>query len=524
VSFVSWQFASLLAAVVPLYWLLPWRGRIYLLLAASYLFYGSWDSRFLALILTSTAVDFFCGLGIAEKRQRPGKVFLTGCAPLAWLVVSGWMDSRAAVAPWILLVAGVFPVLFTLAHEVAWRLAASRRRRFFLGLSISTNLGVLFFFKYFNFFADSATALLGLAGITPGWTTLNIILPVGISFYTFQSICYSVAVYRGETAATDDLPVFATYLSYFPQLVAGPIERSSDLLPQMQKPAVWTAGHLHEGLALMLVGFFKKMFVADNCAVLANYAFDPNTPLNTTWILIGSLAFAFQIYGDFSGYTDIARGTSQLLGIRLSRNFAFPYFALTPSEFWTRWHITLSSWFRDYVYIPLGGNRRSSVITLRNLWITMLLAGLWHGASWTFILWGAYHAALLSAYRLVPGCETWLRARNDWRVPAGWLLMFSFTLGGWVIFRCGSLEQLARWFAALGRWNAAGAVPATGPFIWLLVHIAPLLLLQLATRRSRDEARMEQWSWPARTAAFVLMFLLVATNYSPNNEFIYFQF
>ncbi len=526
-SFVSWQFAALLAVVVPLYWALPWRGRIWLLLAGSYLFYGVWDSRFLALILTSTLIDFYCGLGMAGRREGWLKIFSLGALPGAWLLLGGWLRPQAAVENWVLGVAGLFPVLFVAAYELLWRLPEPKQRRAFLLLSIFTNLGVLFFFKYFNFFAGAATALLTELGFTPGWTLLHVILPVGISFYTFQSISYSVSVYRGQTPATDDLPVFATYLAFFPQLVAGPIERSADLLPQVQRPAPWQVEHLHGGLTLLLVGFFKKVFVADNCALLANYAFDTHTALNGWWAVLGVLAFAFQIYGDFSGYTDIARGSAQLLGVHLSRNFAFPYFARTPSEFWQRWHMTLSAWFRDYVYIPLGGNRRGLALTLRNLWIAMLLAGLWHGASWTFVLWGAYHAALLSLYRLTPALnalDTDGGTKSAWRATAGVLFMFGLTLIGWVIFRSRDLAQLTHWFTALGHWGTAGLPAAGKPFLWLLLHVAPLLLLQLATRRARDETRFEHLPWPARAAVFAGLVLLTVTTVSQNNEFIYFQF
>lgn len=522
-SFVSWQFGALLAAVVPLYWALPWRGRVWLLLAASYLFYGSWDVRFLALILTSTAIDFYCALGMSEQRQPAARVFLAASTPAVWLALTRVLAPTATVPTPVLAIAAVFPVAFTLLHTRLWQLGAHRRRAF-LWLSIATNLGVLFFFKYFNFFADSADDLLGTLGFHPGWTTLNIVLPVAISFYTFQSINYSVAVYRREIAPTDDLPVFAMYLAFFPQLVAGPIERATDLLPQMQKPVTWKLDHLHGGLGLLLVGYFKKVFVADNSALLANYVFDSATPLTAPWALLGATAFAVQIYGDFSGYTDIARGSAQLLGIHLSRNFAFPYFALTPSDFWQRWHITLSSWFRDHVYIPLGGNRGGLAITLRNLWITMLLAGLWHGANWNFILWGAYHAALLTAYHLVPGAEAWLKARRDWRLPVGMTLMFALTLIGWVLFRCHNLAQLGRWFGALAHWDLPGTLPILRPCAWLLIHTVPLLLLQAATWRARDEVRWAHWPWPARAVAFLLLFLLATTNFSPNQEFIYFQF
>ena len=257
-----------------------------------------------------------------------------------------------------------------------WRLPWPRaKRRAFAALSILTNLGVLGFFKYFNFFASSLEAVAGRLGWTPDWTLPHIILPVGISFYTFQSISYSVEVFKGKARPAADFVTFAAYLSFFPQLVAGPIERPNDLLPQFETPAAWDPANFHRGLRLILTGLFKKVYVANNCAMIANYAFAPGRVLGAPWALLGALAFAFQIYGDFSGYTDIARGSARLLGIRLNHNFNFPYFAQGPSEFWRRWHITLSSWFRDYVYIPLGGNRRGTGRMYFNLWLTMLLAG-----------------------------------------------------------------------------------------------------------------------------------------------------
>jgi len=515
-----------MVTVVPLYWALPWRGRIWLLLVSSYFFYGCWDSRFLALIATSTIIDFFCGLGMAGRRENAWKVFLFCCVPGSWLLASKWLFSSATVGNGVIIVAVILPAFFTGLYQIMWLVRANRQRLALLLLSVGTNLGVLGFFKYFNFFAQTAAELLGALGWTPGWTLQHIILPVGISFYTFQSISYSVSVYRGLTPATDDLPTFAAYLAFFPQLVAGPIERSADLLPQMQRAAQWDVRHLHVGLTLILVGCFKKIYVADNCALLANFAFDANKPITAGWAVLGVVAFAFQIYGDFSGYSDIARGSALLLGIRLSRNFAFPYFARTPSDFWQRWHITLSSWFRDYVYIPLGGNRGGTFRTLRNLWITMLLAGLWHGASWTFVLWGAYYAALLSLYRFAPGLNQLEKAQaaSAWRSAPAVTLMFLFTLIGWVIFRSRNLEHLSNWCFALRHWQVHGLPGVLKPSFWLILHVTPLLLLQYATRRERDEARFVHFPWPARAVVFVVLFLLTATTVSQSNEFIYFQF
>jgi D-alanyl-lipoteichoic acid acyltransferase DltB (MBOAT superfamily) len=527
VAFVSWQYALFLLAVVLLYWQLPWRGRIFLLLAGSYFFYGMWDARFLALLLTTTVVDFFGALAIAGERKSAAKVFGIGLLPLVWLLgCLAFGRTETDVARWIVLAAAVFPVAYGLLYQLLWRLPVAKQRRAFLILSLASNLGALCFFKYFNFFAGSLEGLLAGMGWNPGWTLLHIILPVGISFYTFQSISYAVDVYRGTAKPSSDFFTFAAFVSFFPQLVAGPIERRNDLLPQLEKPAPFDIGDIHYSLRLILIGLFKKVFVADNCALLANYAFDAKTQLNGQWALLGVLAFAFQIYGDFSGYTDIARGSARLLGIRLNRNFSFPYFAASPSDFWRRWHITLSFWFRDYVYIPLGGNRHGALKTFRNLWIAMLLAGLWHGANWTFVMWGAYYAALLTLYHAVPGLNRLAEPEKNphWKMVLGAALMFTFTLIGWAIFRSADLGQLGNWFAAFGNWNSGATVDWLKPSYWWLFHVVPLLLLQLATWRARDEVEFERFAWPVRGLIYTTLFLLVASSVAPDVEFIYFQF
>ncbi|MDB6109806.1 MAG: D-alanyl-lipoteichoic acid acyltransferase DltB, superfamily, partial [Pedosphaera sp.] len=301
-------------------------------------------------------------------------------------------------------------------------------------------------------------------------------------------------------------------------------ERPKDLLPQFEKATPWKVANFHQGLQLILIGLFKKCFVADNCSLLADYAFDQGTVLNGEWALLGAVAFAFQIYGDFSGYTDIARGSAQLLGIRLSHNFSFPYFAQGPSDFWKRWHITLSTWFRDYVYIPLGGNRQGGARTYFNLWLTMLLAGLWHGANWNFVIWGAYHGTLLILYRLVPGLSWFSEAKSGWRVWTGVALMFAFTLVGWAIFRCAGLPQLAQWFQAFAHWEKARALPWMKPVLWLLFHTLPLVALQLATWKSRDEVENGAWPWPVRGLVYALIFLCVFTSAAGDVTFLYFQF
>lgn len=526
VSFVSWQYALFLPLVALLYWRLSGRARIGLLLAASYTFYGVWDARFLALLLTSTCIDYFCGLAMVGQRVSLARVGGVALLPAVLLGYVGLYTEKSGVVDgWILFAAGCFPIVFTALYSALWSQSAERQRRAFLILSIVTNLVVLGFFKYFNFFAVSALSLCAQAGWNPGWVLPKIILPVAISFYTFQSIAYSVDIFRGKAEPVRDVVTFAAYLSFFPQLIAGPIERPNDLVPQFLKPAAWSIDDFHRGLRLILVGLFKKVFVADNCALLANFAFDPKTELNAPWALLGVLAFAFQIYGDFSGYTDIARGSARLLGFHLNMNFRFPYFARGPSEFWQRWHITLSSWFRDYVYIPLGGNRCGTPRMLFNLWLTMLLAGLWHGASWAFVLWGAYHGAVLILYRVVPPLRRLAESNEgaSWRVPTSMAMMFAFTCVGWVLFRSHDLAQFAAWFSALGDWNAV-AMEWVKPARWLALHVVPLLLLQAVAWKERDEVEFLHLPWVVRGVIYAVLFIAVTSSAIMDAEFIYFQF
>ncbi len=534
-SFTSWIYPFFLAGVVALYWRLPLRGRWWLLLGASYLFYAAWDVRFLALLLTSTAIDYFCGRAIAGERRPAGEVLGLSLLPVAWLglcrIAGPLLPAEwhlPAVGGGVLGAAAGFPVAFTLLYQAAWGMSEpGRRGRAFLWLSVATNLAVLGFFKYFAFFAETLRSLLASAGFTAGWSLPVILLPIAISFYTFQSISYAVDIHRGRAQPARDFVLFAAYLAFFPQLVSGPIERAGRFLPQFEVARTWEVGHLHAGIRLLLVGLFKKLVVADNCALVANHVFDPATPLDGWWGVLGVVAFAFQIYGDFSGYTDLARGSARLLGIELSPNFRFPYFASGPSEFWQRWHITLSTWFRDYVYIPLGGNRGSTSRTLLNLWITMCLAGLWHGASWTFLLWGAYHGLLLTLYRVVPllgrleAASPAARAWDRW-VAVG--VMFLLTLAGWGIFRCTTLAQLAHWGVSFGHWPGSGIRAVARPAAWVAIHVVPLLLWQWGTASARDEAATEGWPWGVRGLAYLIALLLVASSTAGDQEFIYFQF
>jgi len=325
--------------------LLPGTQRQRWLLLASYFFYGSWDWRFLALILFTTAVDY-----------------------------------------WI-------------AHRIHRSDDPDERRRALL-VSVCVNLGVLGFFKYFNFFIDSAAALLEAAGLHASLPALQIILPVGISFYTFQSMSYVIDVYRRDTVPAQTFVLYALYVSYFPQLVAGPISRVGDLMPQLAAPSRVTADRVNFGLCLILIGLAKKVLIADMLAPEVDRIFADPESQSSGMLLRGAYFFAFQIYCDFSAYSDIARGVSEFFGVRLMINFEQPYLSRSITEFWRRWHISLSSWLRDYLYIPLGGNRLGAAKTYRNLMLTMLIGGLWHGAAWTFVAWGAWHGALLALERL----------------------------------------------------------------------------------------------------------------------------
>jgi len=456
------------------------RWRNLLLLVGSYIFYGSWNWTFLGLILLSTLVDYRVGQLIA--RRSPDKP------------------------------------------------ADKRSRQRLLFVSVFVNLGVLGVFKYFNFFADSFVDLLNVFGLQADDITLHVLLPVGISFYTFQTLSYTIDVYRGKLEPVDNLVDFATFVAFFPQLVAGPIERATNLLPQIQSIRPIRIEQIHSGLYLILWGLFQKVVIADNAAILANTIFNSYEQYSGIEILVGVLAFTFQIYGDFSGYSDIARGISRLMGIELMVNFRLPYFALNPSDFWNRWHISLSSWLRDYLYIPLGGNRKGTAKTYRNLMITMVLGGLWHGAAWNFVIWGFYHGTILVLYRLFerkPMHENpWSGRYNYLIVGFKMLVMFGLTLFGWMIFRVESMEQLFHMTTALFDMRTA-ALSATvyelfQPFSW---HIIILMFFNLWQYRSRNLLVVLHSHWLVQS--IILCFLLlwmVAFGARESIEFIYFQF
>jgi D-alanyl-lipoteichoic acid acyltransferase DltB (MBOAT superfamily) len=392
---------------------------------------------------------------------------------------------------------------------------------------MALNLGMLGYFKYFNFFAENLQAFLAHLGISVPLTQLNVILPIGISFYTFQSMSYVIDVYRRDLAPTRDFIAFATFVSFFPHLVAGPIMRPTSLLPQVARPRHFDLRRFYDGSYLIFWGLAKKIVVADNLALIVDDLFGRSNSLNGGSALIAVYAFAIQIYCDFSGYTDIARGVAKCLGFELSLNFNLPYFATNPKDFWSRWHISLSQWLRDYVYIPLGGSRGPRAMVYRNLMLTMLLGGLWHGAAWTFVAWGCYHGLLLVGHRLA---SPWLERirpvdsvdRACWRILCI-LATFHLVCLGWLLFRAHSMEQVVDMLWAI---VYRPGIPPAACLVPFLVVATPLLLLQLIQYLSKDLNIVGRTPWYFRTVFYTACFyaLVLGGAVDGGKQFIYFQF
>ncbi len=416
---------------------------------------------------------------------------------------------------------------------MAWRHGRGIAVRF-LWLSIVSNFGMLGFFKYFNFFVENVAGVLASIGLTVHEPTLRILLPVGISFYTFQAMSYTIDVYRGELHARRSLLDLAVFVSFFPHLVAGPIQRASYLLPQVESPRRFSAEKARSGFVLICWGFFKKLVVADNVGVIANKVFALSDP--TFYILwAGVFAFAIQIYADFSAYTDIARGTSRWLGFELTENFAHPYLARSPTDFWRRWNISLSSWFRDYVYIPLGGSRLGSWLWTRNVLITFLLSGLWHGASWNYVLWGLYHGLLLLITQSMTKPTSTAVPFWSWRTVPQVLGMFVLTNIGWLLFRETELSAIVR-DLTLSPFGVSDLDRQTGVYLFLLAlgYSVPLWVQSLWVEATRGSTAVEPAeprafaSWPRLVLQGVACGLALAAilvlRSRTSLDFIYFQF
>ncbi len=470
--FNSLEFAIFLPLVLILYCRLRHQQQNILLLIASYVFYAFWDVRFLSLILISTVVDYTVGLWVKRARQQDN----------------------------------------------------GRQAQIGLSLSLIVNLGLLGFFKYFNFFTDSFIDLFHIFGITLTPTTLNIILPVGISFYTFQTLSYTIDVYRRKLEPTRNPLDFALFVAFFPQLVAGPIERAVNLLPQIQKPRTVTHTHLEQGVHLILVGLLRKVAVADTAGLLADRYFAAPQNFTSLDLIAGILLYTLQIYGDFAGYSNIARGVSLLLGFDLMRNFKHPYFAINIADFWRRWHISLSTWLRDYLYIPLGGNRRGPRRTYINLMLTMLLGGLWHGASWNFVIWGGLHGLYLALHRylrdMLPATPQIGISHNIRQFSSG-LLTFCLVAFTWVFFRIPDWPTTQIYLAGLARLDFSGGLG----LLPLLLLALIILITDVLQARADDEfyfLRYPSLMQGAVVAEAILLIIFLSGG--QNVPFIYFQF
>lgn len=485
--FNSLEFAIFLPLVFAVYWLLQhfnlrWQNAW--VVASSYFFYGWWDVRFLVLIAFSTLTDFLIGRAL----------------------------ERTIVAS---------------------------QRKYLLWLSIGVNLGLLGFFKYFDFFVTNFTTAFTLFGSPVEGRLLDIVLPVGISFYTFQTLSYTIDVYRGKLKATPNLLSFAAFVSFFPQLVAGPIERATRLLPQFETRRKFDYTKAADGMRQILWGFFKKMVVADSCAIVVNQVFGSYEYQSGSVLVLGAVFFAFQIYGDFSGYSDIAIGTARLFGIELMQNFRMPYFARDVADFWRRWHISLTTWFRDYVYIPLGGSRNGKWNAVRNTILVFLVSGFWHGANWTFIVWGLYHALLflpllllnknrryvdsgIDEAKLLPGVGQFLQM----------VLTFLLVTVGWVFFRAESVTDAFSYLCAMVSFgpgyfnvNTLFASTTTLSNFTLLFALLSIVLLLVAEWMQRAKTHaLDIAGWRYRGVIYLLLMLFIYIAKGDSASFIYFQF
>lgn len=480
--FNSISFLIFLPVVFAIYWILnrklQWQNAF--VVVASYFFYGWWDWRFLFLIAFTSACSYISGILIERTRNDAAQ--------------DGAKQQHKSKA--------------------------------ITATNIVINLMILGIFKYYNFFVESFVAL--FPALNADHLLLSIILPVGISFYTFQALSYSIDVYRRKLEPTHDIVAFFAYVSFFPQLVAGPIERATNLLPQFTKSRQFDYATAVDGCRQMLWGFFKKMVVADRCAWYVNNVWSDYASQNGSTLLLAAICFTFQIYGDFSGYSDIAIGTAKLFGIKLKRNFNVPYFSRDIAEFWRRWHISLTTWFRDYLYIPLGGSRVSKAKVVRNTFIIFLVSGLWHGANWTFVAWGAYHALLFLPLILLGKNRRYTNnVAEDKILPSmrellQMLLTFFLVVFGWIIFRAENIHQALDFLGHLIN-SSMFSIPTAIPGLTLLFTLAMLIVEWLTRTKEYGLAIKIKHRWVRYVIYYILTFLIMF--YSSESEtFIYFQF
>ena len=484
--FNSIDFAIFLPIVFLLYWFVFNRNlkiQNFFVVAASYVFYGWWDWRFLSLILFSTLVDYFVGVGLSKYENL-------------------------------------------------------KTRKFLLLLSISVNLGFLGFFKYYNFFLDNFITAFSFFGSKISANSLDIILPVGISFYTFQTLSYSIDVYKRKLEPTRDFIAFAAFVSFFPQLVAGPIERAKNLLPQFYKKRVFDKTLAIDGLRQILWGLFKKIVIADNSARFADLIFNNSAEYSGSTLVLGAIFFAFQIYCDFSGYSDIAIGTARLFGFNLMKNFAFPYFSRDIAEFWRRWHISLSTWFRDYLYIPIGGSRGSTWQKVRNIFVIFVVSGFWHGANWTFIAWGALNAIyflplmLLNKNRVNTGIVAEGKFFPSFRELIFMTITFGLTVFAWIFFRANNIAHAVSYVGeifsnSLFSFPSFQGIQAAQNIILLILVFIIIEWLnrnkEHALNFSPEASGWTVFMGKSLMVSSIIWAIILWGNFE-NKEFIYFQF
>jgi len=543
-AFNSIVFLSFFLVAYAIYRALPHKAQNIFLLIASYVFYGWWDTRFIFLIIIATCLDFTCSLiihnGYITQRQRLTVSSWTVIGAFSFLVVQwyklghGLHRSQSALGQlfswrmgWILFfIIAFLTLIMNLFYAKISLIEMQKKRKIFLIVSISGNLAILGFFKYFNFFIGNIAVVIRSLGLNPVNLHLNILLPIGISFYTFMTMSYTIDVYRGRLIPTNKLYEYALYLAFFPKILAGPIERAVNFLPQIIEKRKISSDQIMSGLHQILYGFFKKVVIADGVAKTVSNVFGATYQVSWIDAIVGILLFTFQIYCDFSGYSDIAIGTAHLFGFDLMRNFHFPYFARNPSEFWGRWHISLSSWFRDYVFFPLGGPYGSAYRWIRNILLTFFVTGLWHGAAWNYILWGLYHGIMLCVHRVKESLGIKKkRSKNPLKKIISILFFFILTSLGWVLFRSHSLGQIKAIFKVLLFDFGDLKLNVTMPTHAALLGLPLFVIIEFIGYNSHGKRLDKVLPMGVRTAVYAAMiFLIILGMANVPSTFIYFVF